>query len=94
MTAETDHPATPTRTLKAPSSSACHVTSVPVSGDPIRVSETESTTTVGAVVSFTTLVVCEPSLLAVSVTQTRIVLAPSLRSPALTVVMCWAGAPV
>ena len=45
-------------------------------------------------VSFATLVVCEPWLPAASVTQTRIVFAPSLRSPALTVVMCWAGAPV
>ena len=80
----------PTRTLKGPSSPACQVTSVAGSAGPIRVSETPSIVTRGrGRVLVTLVVVCEPWLPHASATQTRIVFAPSLRSAAFTVVVCW-----
>ena len=59
---------------------------------PSRLSETESTTTAGAAVSLATVVVAEPVLFPASVTQTLIVLSPSARSAACTVVVRCAGA--
>ena len=77
-----------------PLSLACQVMSLAGAAGPTRLSETASIATIGGFTSFTMLVVCEPWLPAASVTLTRTVFAPSLSWPALTVVVCWAGAPV
>jgi hypothetical protein len=82
----------PTRTLYVPFSLACQVTSVEVSDALSVVFETVSIVTVGGVVSFVTDVVVEPTFVAASVTQTRIVFDPSASELAFTVVVVAAGA--
>jgi hypothetical protein len=63
------------------------VTSVDASEGPRSVFETLSIVTVGAVVSFVTVVVVEPTFVAASVSQTRIVFELSASELAFTVVV-------
>jgi hypothetical protein len=81
----------PTRTLYVPLSFACQTTFVDVSDGPRSVFETLSIVTVGATVSFVTVVVAEPTLVAASVSQTRIVFEPSASELAFTVVVTVPG---
>ena len=60
----------------------------------VRVGKMESIVTVGAAVSFVTVLVCEPVLPAASLTHTRSVFAPAASDDALTEVETVAGAPV
>src|SRR6266542_1827952 len=76
----------PTRTLKAPFSLARQVI-VEEPEAPSVAGTAETTVTAGAVVSLLTTTVPEPVLATPSVTQTRIVFAPSARSEACTVVV-------
>jgi hypothetical protein len=88
VTVPSEQPVLPTRTSKAPFSSACQVTVVPAL---VGSGETDTMVTVGVIVSLVTESVAEPVLVAASVTQTRRSLEPSARKPAVTATPSIAG---